>query len=98
MNEVTGSYIFSVGELAHIIDDASSTSRVNFVDSMKKYRGKVAIVTEVLRRNSGDRYRLDIDGGSFVWDYAWLEPVDTLGDVEPASLDELDELLLCGGR
>ena len=53
-----------VGGKVKIISSEKASGMIGFVESMKKYCGKEAIIKKILLK---DYYRIDLDDQLFVW-------------------------------
>ena len=53
-----------IGDRVKIISSDKSMFAIGFVESMKKYCGRVATIKKILLK---DYYRIDIDDQSFLW-------------------------------
>ena len=93
MDSKSGLY---VGSRVGIIDELFDTE-VCFVPKMTDFCGKIATITErAYDRETGswkdlELFKIDLDGGEWVWIPEWFVPLDDL--FEPASEDELANML-----
>ena len=64
-----------VGDKVKIIslNEISNSPKIGFVESMKKYCGKVATIKRKLKYNGKSYYRIDLDNMLFLWESSMFE-------------------------
>lgn len=85
-----------VGDKVRIINELFDT-KVSYVPEMQPCCGELATITATAQdRATGmweglELFRIDLDGGEWIWVPEWLLPIDD--SFEPASEDELLDML-----
>lgn len=60
----------SVGNTVIIKHGNSDTNCLSYVPDMTYYEGRIAVITRIIGRG---RFRIDIDGETWIWDEKWVE-------------------------